>query len=52
MTDNEIISIGKKILDIETSGIKKLKSSLGKDFAKVVKLILSNKKKSYFYWAW
>ena len=48
MTDKEIISIGKKILDIETSGIKKLKSSLSKDFAKVVKLILNNKKKVIF----
>ena len=48
MTEKEIISIGKNILDIESSGIKKLKSSLDKNFAKAVKLLLNNEKKVIF----
>ena len=43
MIDKEIISVGKKVLEIEYSGIKKLRSNLNNNFAKAVKLLIKSK---------
>ena len=43
MKSKNLISIGKDVIKIETDSLKKLHSSIGKSFEKVIKTILNCK---------